>query len=167
MKVNNRIISDCEWAVDQLQKDLKYLAENKKGLSVRFYNKQNKIIKSIINYYNWSQQEIEFLKAERLDYYKAKRSQIQKLEDRILAFECICIIHGIMDFPSWLARGRLILLSKAEELGKTKKMQLPFLFNEKLDNLPKSDREYILNILQKDINAQLKEVLARMGYRIK
>ncbi len=158
-----KIVSDFEKAVLQMQKDLQYLADQN-TLSTKFFDKQNNIIKALINYHHRTQSYIRQLEDQSLEYQKVKH-QLIKYEDRIISFEAICIIHGIIDFPMWLSKGKETLLYEAEELGKNKKMRLSLLFNEKVTQLPIEDQKTVMEILQREVNEAVKKLLDKINKR--
>ncbi len=161
-KSYDKIVCDFEKAVVQLQKDLQYLAD-KNSLSTKFFDKQNRIIKSLIDYHERTQTYTEQLEKESLKYQKEKYEQVQSYIERIISFEAICIIHGIIDFPMWLSKGKSILLYEAEELGKNKEMRLPILLNDKLQQLSIDERNTVMDILQKDINTAIEKLINKIN----
>ncbi|WP_438712328.1 hypothetical protein ACSTS3_08050 [Aquimarina muelleri] len=146
-----------------MQKDLAYLAEQK-TLSTNFFDKQNRILKHIIEYYQSTQTYTEQLEKASLEYRQVKQNQIRKYEDLVVSFEAICIIHGITDFPMWVSKGKDLLLYEAEQLGRNKQMRLPSLLNEKIEVFPKHEKRIVLNILQKDINAEIEKLLKKINW---
>ena len=149
-----QLSGNFEWAVTQLQESLEYLA-NQKNLSKRFFNRQNKILRHLIEYYNHSLQVEDnyqtLLRANRKNYNR----EIRELQDRVLCFEAICIIHGIIDFPYWLSKTWTLLKSEAYELGPKREMRMPCLLIDKLNELPKEEERQIMQLLQKDLDQQI------------
>ncbi|GAA4276298.1 hypothetical protein [Aquimarina mytili] len=163
-KSYEKVVLDFEKAVLQMQDDLQYLAD-KDSLSTGFFNKQNRIIRSIIDYYQRTQTYIEHLEREALEQHRIKRLQIQKYEDWIISFEAICVIHGILDFPIWLHKGKKILIYEAEQLGKEKQMRLPDLFKDKLKQLSEKEHTMVMDILEKKGNEEIRKLLRRINKR--
>ncbi len=162
VKKYTKVVSDFEVSIFQMQKDLEYLAEHN-SLSTLFFDKQNRILKALIDYYDRTQSYIQHLEQESLAYQKVKRKQFDNYEDRIVGFEAICVIHGILDFPMWLSKGKESLLYEAEELGKNRKMRLPLLFNEKLSEFSKEDQNTVMRILQRDLDSAIHELLNQIN----
>lgn len=161
-KKYDTVVSDFEKAVIQMQKDLEYMANRDQTPSPQFFDKQNRIISALIDYHQRTQAYTKYLENEASVYQTAKRKQLKYYEDRIISFEAICIIHGIIDFPMWMSMGKQTLIDQAIFLGKNKKMRLSNLMNTKLDNLPLKERESILSLLQKDLNTELKKLFKRL-----
>ncbi len=160
-KTYKDISVDFEQAVQQIQKDLQYLVDKGK-VSKGFIKKQNRILKALIYYYNHTQEQITFYKSELINTQKANGLYREKLEHRIIQFEAICIMHGIIDFPRFIALPQFVLIDWAKRLNNENRflysdMQIDF-FKE----LPTDKGILLENILFKnvrdEINSQLKKI---------
>lgn len=155
-----------EKAVIQMQDDLQFLV-NKGNVSNHFVSKQNRILKALIDYQQATQYQIKHLENAVKTAHLEKREQVLKLKERIVSFEAICIIHGIMDFPMWLSFGKVLLIDKAVRLSKANKIELADVFKEKLNKLPKEDKKLVEHILFKELNTEIQAVLEKMNKRYK
>lgn len=97
-------IKSFERSVKLLQKNLKYLADNDK-VSDKFLSIQNEVIRHIISYYQTAEKAISTLQMDLDEMRLTKSQESQKLHNRVVAFEALCIIHGILDFPIWINMG--------------------------------------------------------------
>ena len=52
-------------------------------------------------------------------------------------FESICIIHGILDFQLWIAKGKDFLFHQAVDDYHQKTITIPYYFREKHNKLHK------------------------------
>lgn len=144
----DRINLAFERAVVQLQENLQYLADNRK-VSKKFITMQNNIIRAIINYQHQTEHLIVHLEWEILGLTKGKLREIEKLKATKESLEAVCIIHGIMDFPMWMSKGKNYLISQAVCGYRANTITLPNLLKEKLDKLPKEEKEALDEILYK------------------
>lgn len=149
-----------------MQDDLQYLV-NKGNVSEQFVSRQNRILKALVDYQQVTRQYIEHLKNEAVSTRLEQREQVLKLKEKIVSFEAICIIHGIMDFPMWLNFGKVLLMDKAVRLNKESKMEIADMFKEKLERLPEADKKLVETILFKELNEDILAVLKRMNKRYK
>ncbi len=163
MSDDEKIVAQFEKAIKQMQKDLAYLATNKPNLKDTFFDKQNKILRALIEYYQYTQEHTQTLELDFFQYQVEKRKQTKRLEDKIISLEAICISHGIIDFPYLMNFGKKTLIREATELGKEKRMRLPYLLNEKLDNLESGERNSILSILQRGINEDINNLIKNLN----
>jgi uncharacterized protein YbcV (DUF1398 family) len=108
----DRINSSFERAVTRMQESLQYLVDNDK-VSNKFVTVQNLIIKSLIDYQQQTESYISMLEMENVELSMDRIKQFEKLRHTIQAFEALCIIHGIMDFPIWMNKGRNCLVNEA------------------------------------------------------
>ena len=143
-----------EIAVTHLQNNLQYLA-NKGKVSPKFIAIQNKIIKTLIDYQQSAELHISNLEMLNAELLLSKRKEYQDLKDDKEALEAICIIHGVLDFPLWLSRGKDYLVYEAITFHKNKEIKLPIQLREYLDTLSKSEFNQIRTILNKKQVAQL------------
>ena len=57
--------------------------------------------------------------------------QVEKLKDSILRLECICLMHGITDYPALINKDCIILQNEVLEMYEENQIRIP----EKLKNL--------------------------------
>ncbi len=148
MKEYERKTDNFERAVTLLQENLQYLA-NKEAVSNRFISMQNSIIKSLINYQKASESRISDLELEQAELQFLLSNHIDKYQEKILALEAICFIHGIMDLQSWLNKDFSLLESLTIEACNTKSFTLPIEFLEYFERWKKEDKEIFNKILDK------------------
>lgn len=146
---SDKVNSSFERAVTKMQESLQYLVDNDK-VSDKFIAMQNLIIKSLIDYQQQTEAYISTLEMEVFQLANGKIKEIENLKSIKESFEAICIIHGIMDFPVWMNRGKKYLINEAVELHKEKMITLPHKLNEWIDRLSETEKETIQNILYKD-----------------
>ena len=154
-----------EKAVRKLQENLQYLADQDK-VSDRFLNIQNQIIKALIDYQHevittlqaHNQLAIELSLKGALDYH-------QLLNDKE-SLEAICIIHGIMDFPAWMAKGKSFLLQEAVYHYRQGEVQLSSSIMEMIRGLEAGEREQLWRILNKNARARWERELAEMKMNV-
>ncbi len=132
---SKHITQNFKRAIKSLTDNLQYLAEHDK-VSDKFLSFQNQVIKHLITYFNKTEIIISSLEMDLDEMRLTKSQESQKLFDRIIAFEALCIIHGINDFPMWLARGQNSLVQEAIEMQKDGTIQLSAQFLEKIKNRP-------------------------------
>ncbi|MFH6983604.1 hypothetical protein [Marinoscillum luteum] len=150
-----------EKAVRKLQDNLQYLADQDK-VSDRFLNIQNQIIKALIDYQHevittlqaYDQLAIELSLKGSAGYH-------QLLNDKE-SLEAICIIHGIMDFPAWIAKGNSYLVQEAICHYKNGEVQLSSSIVEMIRGLEAGEREQLWRILNKNVQARWERELAEM-----
>jgi hypothetical protein len=95
-----------------------------------------------------------------------KSQESQKLYDRVIAFEALCIIHGILDFPIWISRGKEYLKKEAIDFSKEGITQLPILFREGLENRPADERDEIKRLLSLGWDRRFKEELEKIKEKV-
>lgn len=152
---------DFEGAIHQMQDDLQFLADKGK-VSKRFIKKQNQILKTLISYYNHTQDQIEFSRSELLQTQLANNKQRETLINRIIQFEAVCIIHGIVDFPRFIALPKFILIEWAERLYKEKKFLYSDMLKDCIADLPPQKGKMLENILFDKDNKEIKTLLKRV-----
>lgn len=144
----DRINLAFERAVVQLQENLQYLVDKGK-VSNKFISMQNNIIKAIINYQHQTEHLAGHLEWEILELTKGKIREIEQLKDIKVSLEAVCIIHGIMDFPLWMRKGKNYLISQAVCDHRANTITLPSLLKEKLDKLPEEEKKVLDKLLYK------------------
>ena len=117
MNKYDRINHSFEKAVKQLQENLQYLAD-KKTVSPKFISMQNTIIKSLIDYQHQMDLLTSDLETTITELSIGKSREFDRIKNTQTCLEAICIIHGITDFPVWLAKGINYLVNEAVELQK-------------------------------------------------
>lgn len=157
-------IKNFERSVKLLQDNLQYLANNDK-VSTKFLSIQNEVIKHIITYYQIAEKVISTLQMDLDEMRLTKSQESQKLHDRVVAFEALCIIHGILDFPMWLAQGKEYLIQEAVEMNKEGVTQLPFCFREKIQNRNTEERNEINRLLNLDWDRKMEQDLQKIKQR--
>lgn len=152
--------------IERMREDLQYLVNNTK-VSKTFIRKQNHILKTLIAYFNEVNKYISFLESENTELRIERMNERERLHDRIISFEAICIIHGIIDFPMWLSMGKTFLVLEAVELGKANKIRLTDKLNEKIKNMPAGDRQALEVILFKEVDQEIKMLLSEINQKRK
>ena len=153
MPANNsydRINDAFERAVTKLQDNLQYLADNEK-VGRKFLSFQNLILKALIDYQQKTEWYISTLEMENMQLVRGRIREIEKLKEVQESFEAICIIHGIMDFPVWMNKGKNYLVCEAVYQYKDGMITLPSKLMDWIDKLPTPEREALQNILYKNI----------------
>ena len=141
------INTSFEKAVTLLQDNLQYLA-NEGKVSDKFISLQNNIIKSIIAYQHQTELIISNLEWSNVKLTRGKIEEIEKLKEVQFMLEAICLIHGVSDFPLWMAKGKDYLIEEVIELHHNGSATLPMRFSDKLNALHESDRKAIYKLLQ-------------------
>ncbi len=157
-KVYKDISLDFERAIRQMQNDLQYLAD-KGNVSKRFIKKQNQILKTLISYYNHTQEQIEFSRSELRQTQIANNRHREKLTNRIIQFEAVCIMHGIMDFPRFIALPKFILVDWAERLHKEKRFLYSDMLKDFIADLPPEKGKLLESILYERVHEEIKALL--------
>lgn len=152
--------------IEKMRKDLQYLVNHTK-VSQSFIRKQNHILKTLVTYFNFVNNYISFLESEIATIRIEQMNEREKLQDRIVSFEAICIIHGIVDFPMWISKGKSILIYEAVELSKSNQIRLTDKFIEKLKKMSASDRTAVEAILFKEIDQEINALLSEISERVK
>ena len=134
----DRINSSFEHAVTKMQENLQYLADNDK-VSDKFLSIQNLIVKSLIDYQQQTERYISTLEMENTQLAIGRIKETEKLKELKESFEALCIIHGIMDFPMWMNKGKKYLVNEAISHYREKMMTLPYNLKEWIDKLPESE----------------------------
>lgn len=170
MPVDNRYdrINDAfERAVTKLQDNLQYLADNDK-VSRKFIVSHNLILKALIDYQQKTERYISHLEMEIFHLTNGKIREIEKLKAVQLSFEAICIIHGIMDFPAWMAKGTNYLFNEAIEMKKENMMQLPYQFLKMVEEiLTPEEKETLEKILYRRMKEVQEEKIKRLMAELK
>ena len=149
---------DFERAVHQMQKDLQYLVD-KGNVSKGFIKKQNHILKALIHYYNHAEEQIAFYKSELIDTQKANGLHREKLENRIIQFEAICIMHGIIDFPRFIALPQFVLIDWAVRLNKQNRFMYSDMQIDFFKELPTDKGKLLEDILFKNVHNEINTLL--------
>ena len=149
-------------SIEMMQKDLQRLADQNK-VSDAFIQKQNRILKHLIAYYNASEDLIDNLYDQLVATNIENSKRRQQLTDRIIQFEAICILHGILDFPRFLSYPKQTLVDWATDLYHDEKgFMLSDRLKEYIADLPIPDRNAIESILFKRINSRIQSYLQYM-----
>ncbi len=143
-KINRRF----EKAVTMLQENLQYLADETK-VSDRFISLHNGIIKALIDYQHLTTEIIEDLQYENYHLALKKSKECRELEDIKISFEAICLLHGIVDFVAWMAKGKDYLITMAVDHYRDGTIQVPYQLMELIDRLSEQERNTVMTILMK------------------
>ena len=146
-----------EAAIQKLQDNLNYLKEQG-NVSQAFISIQTKIIEALINYQHQTEYLISEIEWDMFETAKTKELQFKKLKDHIISLEAICIIHGIMDFPVWMNKGKNYLVSHAVEEHHKKRIQLPSLLHEQIQKLRDEEQDTIHKLLNKRWYQEIQEL---------
>lgn len=136
----DRVNSAFENAVIRMQENLQYLADNDK-VSDKFLSMQNLILKNLIDYQQRTERYISTLEMENARLASGRIREIEQLKDIKESFEALCIIHGIMDFPIWMNRGKNYLVQEAIYHYKENMITLPYSLKEWIDKLAEADQK--------------------------
>lgn len=158
-------IKNFERSVKLLQDNLQYLANNDK-VSDKFLSIQNEVIKHIITYYQIAEKAISTLQMDLDEMRLTKSQESQKLHDRVVAFEALCIIHGILDFPMWIGMGKQALIKDAIDFNKEDVTQLPIHFREKIESRPTEERDEINRLLNLEWERKIEKDLNKIKERV-
>ncbi len=157
-------IKNFERSVKLLQNNLQYLADNDK-VSDKFLSMQNEVLKHIIAYYQIAERIISTLQMDLDEMRVTKSQESQKLYDRVIVFEALCIIHGILDFPMWINRGKDDLKKEAIDFNKEGITQLPIQFREGLENRPADERDEMKRLLSLEWDRKFEKELEKIKER--
>ncbi len=142
-----------------MQGDLQKLA-NKGKVNNRFIAKQNRILKTLIDYFNEIENHIISLQGQLVETQIANSNHREYLTDRITKLEAICIMHGILDFPRFMAQSLNTLSDWAEDLYKDEKsFMLSHSLQEFIRDLSEAERIVIEKILFKRIHRKVNTLL--------
>ena len=155
-----------EKAVRKLQENLQYLTDQGK-VSARFLNIQSNIIKALIDYQHEVLNSLETYDQLTLNLSIKNSEEYKKLINTKESFEAICIIHGIMDFRVWMAKGKSYLISEAVYHHNHGEAQLPSSFMELINNLPPHERETLWAILNHKAQAKWERELHELGIELR
>lgn len=129
----DRTSEKFEAAVKLLRKNLQYLADQDK-VSPKFIALHNGIIRTLIDFQHHTNSRISDLEMDVIQLMMKKPIFFQELHDTIEALEAICLIHGIIDFPAWMAKGKSYLVHEAINLHSQKTIQVPTLLLRSLSS---------------------------------
>ncbi|WP_128755339.1 hypothetical protein [Aquimarina sediminis] len=150
---------DFEKAILQMQDDLRYLV-NKGKVNKGFIAKQNRILKALITYYKSSAQT--YSDTELAQMQNKHDKEIEILTDRIIQFEAICIMHGIIDFPILLDLPKSILIDQAAELHREGGFRCSAMLKTFIKKLPSEKKTLFENILFERIDNELKAIFQKI-----
>lgn len=148
-----KVTTAFEQAVISMQKDVEYLA-NHSNVSEKFIHRKNKILYHLINYQKYIEHYINELRQEN-----------KEIKTEATNLKAICVIHGVVDYPIFLLREKMLLVSRANELQEKGRFQMSRMMNQKLKKLSVEERIAIESILYKDVDRELKELLVRIKKR--
>lgn len=153
-----------ERTISTMQTDLQRLADKGK-VSDKFIAKQNRILKHLISYYDETQHLIASVQDQLIETQIANNKHREKLTDRIIQFEAICILHGILDFPCFLSFSKDILIDWVIDLHTDDKgFMLPDMLKEYIKDLPQIDKEAVESILFRRIDQRIQKLLDQINH---
>jgi hypothetical protein len=155
-----------EKAVRKLQENLQYMADQGK-VSDRFLNMQNSVLKTLINYQHEVMNTLNAYEQLAIDLSLKNSMEYKKLIDAKESFEAICIIHGIMDFPCWMSKGKRYLVGEAVSHYQNGEIQLSHSIMQLVNELPAHERDLLWSILNKKAQAKWESELRELGIEIK
>lgn len=161
MKKFQQVTERFEKAVRKLQENLQYLADQDK-VSDRFLNIQNKIIKTLIDYQHEVMRTLKAYDQLAVKLSLKGSADYQQLLNDKQSLEAICIIHGIMDFTAWMAKGKSYLVREATYHCQQGEVQLPHSIMGMIRGLEPGEREQLWRILNKNAQARWERELAEM-----
>jgi hypothetical protein len=150
-----------EKAVIKLQENLQYLA-NEGKVSDKFIAIQNLIIKALIDYQHQTESIVTDLQLDNARLMLRTSKKFQELLDIKESFEALCIIHGIVDFPQWMARGKDYLVCEAIQHNRDKTVQIPFSLMNLIDELSDSERETLFTLLHRKYEEQNRQEIQHL-----
>lgn len=147
--------------IEVMQSDLQYLV-NKGTVSKSFIKKQNRIIKTLIDYYNSTESEIDYLTKELTKTQVANSGYRKELQNRIIKHEALCIMHGIIDFPRFIGLPKDTLINWAKRLNKERRFLLPDMLKEYIKELEQPEQQSINKILFGRFQGEIQNVLKKL-----
>lgn len=146
-----------ERAVKKLQNSLQYLVDNDK-ISIKSIAIQNSIIRSLIEFYNFSESYISQLEIELFQIEFEKGKEIEQHLNTIVCLESTCLLHGIYDYPMWVYQGSKFLLEEVKRLHEANTVFVPSKLVELLKSLNQEQKQAINNILNAGYDEELKRL---------
>lgn len=163
----DRINKAFEQAVKQLQENLQYLADNEK-VSKKFISMQNAIIKALIDFQQQTESLISHYEMDITEFTIKINKFREKYGNRITSLEAVCIMHGITDFPAWLAKGTGYLVNEAVTLQKENTMLLPYQFIKMIEEtLTPEERTILEKILYRRMEELQEEKIKQLMKELK
>ena len=161
----NRVNHAFEKAVVKLQENLQYLA-NEGKISDKFISLQNLLIKALIDYQHQTESIISGLQLENFHLSSGVSKKYQKLMDVKESLEALCIIHGIIDFPRWISRGKDYLVPEAIQHNQDNIIQLPLALLNLIDELSDGERATLFALLNKKYDERNKQEIQDLKQKI-
>lgn len=134
-------------AVGRLKDNLHYMIERE--MSPSLIKMQELIIFSLEKFKTHTQSYIHDLETENHQLARRKVDEIERLRNEKESLEAICIIHGIMDFPCWMAKGNRYLVNEAVQFYHSNELQLPEKLLTYFQSLPNHEQTVLDQILYK------------------
>ena len=157
MENYSRIDRAFNKALDILKKRLDFM-KTKPGTKKSYLDIQSQIIKDLQEYKNKTEVMISDLQLEIQDISKETVKIIDEKENLQAAFECICLIHGINDFPYFMNMGVEFLHKKSESLYNDGMAKLPNLFEKFFDSLPADEMKAVNDIFNRKFIEYIKQL---------
>lgn len=145
-----------EKAILKLRENLQYLA-NEGKVADRYLTMQNLTLKSLWEYQNIVELYISHLELENLELTLKRSTEYQRMAGQKEALEAICIIHGILDFPAWMSKGKNYLVAEAVDFYRQGMIQIPDSLHNLINELSVEERNTIFDLLYKKRNQQLEK----------
>ncbi|MEM7298392.1 MAG: hypothetical protein AAF391_09025 [Bacteroidota bacterium] len=165
MKTFDQANERFEKAVLKLQENLQYLADQGK-VGDRFLSIQNGIIKALVDYQHEVIYMLQAYEQLSLDLHCDNSAEYRRLQDIKESMEAICLIHGIMDFPCWMAKGKAYLVGEAVAHSRDGQTQLPYNIMRLINDLSTHERDTLWSILNKKAMARWEEELNELKMRL-
>ncbi|WP_258100589.1 hypothetical protein [Marinoscillum pacificum] len=161
MKKFQQVTERFEKAVTKLQENLQYLADQDK-VSDRFLNIQNKIIKTLIDYQHEVMRTLKAYDQLAVKLSLKGSADYQQLLNDKQSLEAICIIHGIIDFTSWMNKGKSYLIQEAIYHYQHSEVQFSHSIMEMIRNMDPHDREQLWSLFNKQAHLRWEKALSEM-----
>ncbi len=143
-----------EKAISNLRENLQYLA-NQGKVSDRFITMQNLTLKALAEYQKQAESYISHLELENLELTLKTSKEYQRMASYKESLEAICIIHGILDFPAWMAKGKNYLVAEAVDFYHQGMIQIPDSLHNLINELSEEERDTIFDLLYKKRNTRI------------
>ncbi|MCB0395859.1 MAG: hypothetical protein KDD36_04370 [Flavobacteriales bacterium] len=159
-RINDRFVH----AVTLLQDNLQYLADQGK-VSDKFVAMQNEIINCLVDYHHETEHYISGLEMENMELASGRLKQITRLRDEKVCLEAVCFIHGVMDLPAWMVKGKRYLISETIKNNRQHTIQLPSRLTSYINEMDPTDREIMMRLLWKKYDENRKHDITAKEYQ--
>ena len=155
-----------EKAIVKLRENLQYLA-NEGKVADRFITMQNLTLKSLTEFQKQVELYISHLELENLELTLKISKEYQRQASHKESLEAICIIHGILDFPAWIAKGKNYLVAEAVDFYHQGMIQIPDSLHNLINELSEEERNTIFDLLYKKRNLKLDQEYQELLTKVK